>query len=216
MEVLHHVRTGDRRLVRWGAVALTALALAACGREVKRREPGVPIDTAARATIPTVDTAATAAPDTAHALPPAEGAAPTEPAAPVLIASSDSAAGDSVFHGKGRCFTCHGQRGEGTARLGPALTDSTKLGSNGTLAAIRDVIANGVAVPKTASVAMPAYAAVLSPEQIARAAAYVYTLAHPGVVVSDTTAPLAAHADTTTHARASISPPADSTHTRHP
>lgn len=220
MEILHHLRTGDRRLVRWGAAALTALALAACGREVKRRTT-MPVDTAARATIPTVDTAATAGtaatgPDTAHASIPAESAAPTEPASPSLIASSDSAAGDSIFHGRGRCFTCHGQRGEGTARLGPALTDSARLGRNGSLAAIRDVIANGVAAPKTASVAMPAYAGALSPEQIARAAAYVYALAHPGSVVSDTTAPAAAHADTATHAHVPTAPPADSTHARHP
>lgn len=214
------MRTGHRHLVRWGVAALTALALAACGREVRRRTT-VPVDTAARATIPTIDTAAAAntaaaGPDTANIASPAESAAPTEPASPSRIASSDSAAGDSIFHGRGRCFTCHGQRGEGTARLGPALTDSARLGSNGALAAIRDVIANGVAVPKTASVAMPAYAGALSPEQIARAAAYVYALAHPGSVVSDTTTPVAAHADTTTHAHGPTAPPADSTHARHP
>jgi mono/diheme cytochrome c family protein len=213
VEVLHHLRSGDLAIVRrWHAVVLTALAITACGREVKRGTV-VPADTAARATIPAIDTAA-AAPDTAAVAPPAEGAAAAVPATPTFVASADSAAGDSIFHGKGRCFTCHGQRGEGTARLGPALTDSTKLGANGSLAAIHDVIANGVAVPKAASVAMPAYAGALSPQEIARAAAYVYALAHPGSVVTDTTPPAGAHHDSAAHA--SMIPATDSTHARQP
>jgi mono/diheme cytochrome c family protein len=184
--------------MRWSATALAVFVVAACGREVKRGV-AVTVDTAAQATLPTsrIDTAA---PDTSiqpqHQEHPA-GSPPAEPEPPIFIAITDSAAGDALFHGKGRCFTCHGQRGEGTARLGPALTDTTTLTSSASLDVIRTVIANGVAVPKAASVAMPAYSGMLSEQEIARVAAYVYALAHPGRVVPDS-APSATLGDSTT------------------
>jgi mono/diheme cytochrome c family protein len=111
---------------------------------------------------------------------------PAESVAPSLVLAVDSAAGDTIFHGRGRCFTCHGASGEGTPRLGPSLSDSTWLDVNGSLAALREVIANGIATPRSFSVAMPAYTGALTPSEIARVAAYVYTLSHRGVVVSDT------------------------------
>jgi mono/diheme cytochrome c family protein len=42
-----------------------------------------------------------------------------------------------------------------------------------------------VAVPKAASVAMPAYSAMLGEREIELTAAYVYALAHPGSAVPD-------------------------------
>jgi mono/diheme cytochrome c family protein len=107
------------------------------------------------------------------------------PAVPSSIALADSSAGDRLFHGKGRCFTCHGERGQGTPRLGPSLTDREWLAGNGSLASIVDVIARGVATPKASSVAMPAYSAMLSEQEIALTAAYVYALAHPGSSTAD-------------------------------
>jgi mono/diheme cytochrome c family protein len=164
------------------------LALTACHGE--RTHGAVPIDTAA--SLPTMDTATRAGADTAHLIAPADTAnagTSTTPAAPSIVLLADSAAGDTIFHEKGRCFTCHGQRGEGTARLGPNLADTTWLNGTGSLAAIRGVIANGVAVPKAFSVAMPAYAGMLTADEIARVASFVYTLSHPGAAVADTAAP---------------------------
>lgn len=173
---------------------LAALALAACRSEVRRGE--VPVDTAA---VPMLDTATRAA--GALTAPAAPGAAPdtllatgapsaalgVEPGGATVVLAADSAAGDSIFHGKGRCFTCHGMRGEGAPGLAPSLVDSTWLNGGGSYYAMADVIARGVAVPKAAAVAMPAYAGTLTPEEIARTAAYVYALSHPGATIADTT-----------------------------
>ena len=159
--------------------------LGACHKEVKSGG-ALPIDTAA--VMPTLDT--TPAPDSATladsiADSTDSATAALYPAEPSVIAIADSAAGDQLFHGKGRCFTCHGERGQGTPRLGSSLTDSEWLVGNGSLAAIRDVIAHGVAAPKAASVAMPAYSAMLSERELALTADYVYTLAHPNSTVPD-------------------------------
>ncbi|MBX6331423.1 MAG: c-type cytochrome [Gemmatimonadaceae bacterium] len=188
--------------MRWRTTALAVLVLAACRGE---HAPGaVPIDTAA--SLPTMDTASRTGFDTTRAPIAPESStvtAPTPPAAPSVVLIADSAAGDTLFHRKGRCFTCHGLRGAGTPRLGPALTDSTWLETDGSLDAIRRVIADGVARPKAFSVAMPAYAGTLAPAEIARIAAYVYSLSHPGSAVADT-----AHADTTAAPRDSAPAPA--------
>jgi mono/diheme cytochrome c family protein len=187
--------------VRWRATALAALALAACRGE---RAPGaVPIDTAA--SLPTMDTASRTGFDTTRASSASDSSgvsAPTPPPAPSVVLIADSAAGDTLFHRKGRCFTCHGLRGAGTPRLGPGLTDSTWLETDGSLDAIRRVITDGVARPKAFSVAMPAYAGTLAPWEIARIAAYVYSLSHPGSAVADT-----ARADTTAAPRDSTPAP---------
>jgi mono/diheme cytochrome c family protein len=143
----------------------------------------LPIDTAAVMpmldTMPAADSAA-AADSNAASSNVDSGTAELPPAVPSILAVADSAAGDALFHGKGRCFTCHGERGQGTPRLGSSLTDSEWLAGNGSLASIRDVIAHGVATSKASSVAMPAYSSMLSEQEIALTADYVYALAHPG------------------------------------
>lgn len=168
-------------------VALSAaILLGACSKEVKRGG-ALPVDTAA--IMPTLDTTPSASngayPDRIDSIGGDSASAPLQPAAPSVVGSSDSAAGDLVFHGKGRCFTCHGERGQGTPRLGPALSDSEWLAGNGSLPSINDVITHGVAVPKSASVAMPAYGAMLTSREIELTAAYVYALSHPGSTVPD-------------------------------
>ena len=171
--------------------------IGACHKEVQRG--AVPIDTAA--VMPMLDT--TPAPDsaaladtTADTLGVDSSAAALPPATPSVIAAADSVAGDALFHGKGRCFTCHGERGQGTPRLGPSLADGESLAGNGSLASISDVIIHGVAVPKAASVAMPAYAGMLTEREIALTAAYVYTLSHPGSIAPDSGAAGRAARDT--------------------
>lgn len=164
--------------------------LGACHTDVKSGG-AVPIDTAA--VMPMLDT--TPAPDSS-ALPDSTAdstaidslSAALPPDVPSTIAVADSAAGDGLFHGKGRCFTCHGERGQGTPRLGSSLTDSEWLAGNGSLASIEYVITHGVAVSKVSSVAMPAYSGMLSTKEIELTAAYVYALAHPGSTVADSLA----------------------------
>ncbi len=174
----------------FSAGASAALVLSACRGDVKAGG-AVPIDTAA--VMPTPDTAPTADSSmldsaTANAAAIDSLSSIPTPAVPSSIALADSSAGDRLFHGKGRCFTCHGERGQGTPRLGPSLIDSEWLAGNGSLAAIEYVIAHGVAVPRASSVAMPAYAGMLDSGEIALTAAYVYTLAHPGSTVADSAA----------------------------
>ena len=179
-----------------------AIMLGACSKEVKHRG-ALPVDTAA--IIPTLGTtpveAAGATPGQGDTLAGDSAAAPL-PAEPSIVAASDSMAGDLLFHGKGRCFTCHGERGQGTPRLGPALTDSESLTGNWSLASIASVIAQGVAVPKSASVAMPAYTGMLTSRDMALIAAYVYALSHPGSTASDS-GTAAGNGDTTTGAASS-------------
>lgn len=190
---------GGRGFLVPAGISVTIL-LGACHKEVKSSGT-LPIDTAA--VMPTLDT--TPAPDSAalaDSIADSSGADSTAlaPAEPSVIATADSAAGDQLFHGKGRCFTCHGERGQGTPRLGPSLTDDEWLAGNGSLAAIRDVITHGVAVPKAASVAMPAYSAMLSEREIAFTADYAYTLAHPGSTRPDSVRADSSRRDTSGHA----------------
>lgn len=197
-------------------VALAALLLAACGGDSRRT--GVPADTALRAPTDT----APPSPDTGALAPPATtgrtGAAPgtvaptSAPAGATLVLAADSAAGAALYHGRGRCFTCHGQRGEGAAKLGPDLTDSVWVDGDGSLAAIRDAIASGVASPRVSAVAMPAYAGMLDSAEVARTADYVYSLSHPGATAADT-----ARADSTRPGDSTARvPPARADTTHHP
>ena len=137
----------------------------------------------------TVDSGATAAIDTT----------------PVLLVAVDSAIGDSLYHNsRGRCLSCHGPRGTGNGSLGPALKDSVRIDSDGSVRGIESVISNGVAVPKMGTARMPAFAGQLDSTAIHRLAVYVYSLSHAGAIARDSAA-----------ARAALPPtPADSSTTR--
>jgi mono/diheme cytochrome c family protein len=208
--------------------AAVALLVAACHGDARRT--GVPADTALR--VPT-DTALRFPTDTAAPAPDttaldstslglgAGGLAAGDAGSAATVLAADSAAGDALYHGRARCFTCHGERGEGAARLGPDLTDSTWVDGGGSLDAIRGAIARGVASPRVSPVAMPAYAGTLSADEIARTAAYVYALSHPGATVADTArAGAASPGDSITPGAPAPPPPsaplaADSTHPAH-
>ena len=166
-----------------GAAVVAVLAATACGREA--RSGSVPIDTAA--TLPLRDTTRLTS-DTTPVFAPPDSAMAAVPV-PAVLYRSDSAAGDSIYHGRGRCFTCHGARGRGTSRLGPDLADSVWLNGDSSLAGIRAVIAAGVAVPRSFSVGMPAYQETLDDSAITRAAIYVYALTHSGLVRPDSLRP---------------------------
>lgn len=170
---------------------MLSVALAACHGE--KKGSNVPVDTAAALPLagpPNAESTATIAPPV-----PLESTA-VAPAAPVVIQPADSAAGYALYHGRGRCFTCHGGLGRGTAKLGPDLTDTTWLNGDSSFTGIRGVIASGVATPRQFSVAMPAYAGMLDDSELTRLAAYVYTLSHPSAVSHSPTPPESTRADT--------------------
>jgi mono/diheme cytochrome c family protein len=110
-------------------------------------------------------------------------------AAPGLVSPADSAAGETVYRGAGRCLSCHGTTGEGVAQLGPSLRDERWIVGDGSPAAIARAVRDGVSPPREFPIAMPAYAGQLPEEAIARVAAYVYALSHQGGVQRDSLAP---------------------------
>jgi mono/diheme cytochrome c family protein len=106
---------------------------------------------------------------------------------PTVVLTADSIAGASLFQGKGKCLACHGRAGSGLQGLGANLQDAEWLHGDGSFAFIVRTIRDGVARPAAAPIVMPASATALTPEEIHRIAAYVYTLSHPGSAVIDTT-----------------------------
>ena len=89
------------------------------------------------------------------------------------------AQGDKIFHGQeggATCYVCHGQDAKGTG-VGPNLTDSEWLNTDGTLAGIGKTVQSGVPQPKKAPAPMPPMGgASLSPDQVKAVAAYVHSL----------------------------------------
>lgn len=180
---------------RW-LVALAVLAVLAAGGAfaaawlglvpgVQLRQIAAPKDSLATATI--ADTPA--APDSValadsltadSALASASG---DDEALPVPAA--DSAAGDALFRGVGRCAGCHGAAGEGVDGLGPDLRDEAWL-HGGTRREIQAVIARGAPTARGGfTVMMPAYGGQLDATQLAQLTAYVWTLSRPGTVLPD-------------------------------
>ncbi len=90
------------------------------------------------------------------------------------------ARGKAIFEGRGLCYSCHGQSGEGL--LGPTTRlDAGKekwLHHDGTLAGIVAVIKGGIDGDKSKSgqVMPPLGGARLNDQQVAQVAAYVWSL----------------------------------------
>jgi mono/diheme cytochrome c family protein len=97
-------------------------------------------------------------------------AAPTDPA---VIAH-----GDSVFHGTGNCYACHGSKAEGM--IGPNLTDAEWIHSKGTYQDIVNQVNHGVPKEESKSgvVMPPRGGATLTDDDVKAVAAYVYSLGH--------------------------------------
>jgi glucose/arabinose dehydrogenase/mono/diheme cytochrome c family protein len=120
--------------------------------------------------------------DTANAKPP-EG---TNPDAGLKVppgATSEMVAlGDRIYHGQvggASCAGCHGSSGKGSP-LGPDLTDTKWLWSDGSYTGIAKTITEGVAQPKEYRSPMPPMGgAQLTPDQVNALAAYVWALSHP-------------------------------------
>jgi mono/diheme cytochrome c family protein len=88
--------------------------------------------------------------------------------------------GDSIFHGKGGCVTCHGTDALGMPAAGSGLTRGTAF-IPPEWQAIDSVVSAGIEEAITRSpVAMPARGAQsnLTPDEVKLVAAYVWAIAH--------------------------------------
>lgn len=96
-----------------------------------------------------------------------EGSAVT----PALIAR-----GDSVYHGPGNCYACHGAKAEGL--VGPSLVDAEWIHSKGTYEAILAQVNQGITKEQSKSgIPMPAKGgSAISDEDAKAVAAYVHSL----------------------------------------
>jgi glucose/arabinose dehydrogenase/mono/diheme cytochrome c family protein len=92
------------------------------------------------------------------------------------------ALGDRIYHGRvggATCTGCHGAGATGTP-LGPDLTDTKWLWSDGSYSGIAKTITSGVPQPKEYRSPMPPMGgAQLSTDQVSALAAYIWGLSHP-------------------------------------
>lgn len=92
------------------------------------------------------------------------------------------ARGDSLFHGGGFCYTCHGGDGAGLPRLGSDLTDDEWRYTDGSYEGIVERVRQGVSSEASSSgLPMPPRGgARLSDAQVRAVAAYVWILSRGG------------------------------------
>ena len=125
---------------------------------------------------------------------PDAGAAATTASLPVPAGATKEmvALGDRIYHGQvggATCTGCHGADATGTA-LGPNLTDTQWLWSDGSYPAIAKTITAGVPQPKQYRSPMPPMGgAQLTAEQVSAVAAYIWGLSHRTSATSSTTVP---------------------------
>jgi mono/diheme cytochrome c family protein len=106
------------------------------------------------------------------------GASPAAAQAPAGVTPAIIAQGDSIFHGKGNCYACHGANAQGT--IGPNLTDAEWIHSDGSYDAIAKQVTTGVPKEEAKSgIAMPPKGgSAITDEEVKAVAAYVYSLSH--------------------------------------
>ena len=92
-------------------------------------------------------------------------------ASPAMIAR-----GDSVFHGPGNCYACHGSKGEGL--VGPSLVDAEWIHSKGTEEEIAAQVTKGIPKEQSKSgIPMPPKGgSTISDDDVKAVAAYVHSL----------------------------------------
>jgi cbb3-type cytochrome c oxidase subunit III len=101
----------------------------------------------------------------------AQGAAPSA----AVIAK-----GDSIFHGPGMCYACHGSKAEGM--VGPNLTDAEWIHGDGSVDMIVKTVTHGIPKEESKSgiVMPPKGGSSISDDDVKAVAAYVYSLSHKG------------------------------------
>jgi mono/diheme cytochrome c family protein len=92
-------------------------------------------------------------------------------ATPAMVAR-----GDTVFHGPGNCYACHGSKGEGL--VGPSLIDAEWVHSKGTVEEIAAQVAKGIPKEQSKSgIPMPPKGgSTISDDDVNAVAAYVHSL----------------------------------------
>jgi len=133
----------------------------------------------------------------------------TLPALPSGVTIADIARGDSIYHGKGNCFACHGIEGEGRPAAGDALTVSLNW-AQPEWRSIDSLIIAGIPQPLTRSpIMMPPRGgrSNLTDAEVASVAKYVWAISQtrgepwPGGHAShEAMTPLAADEGTATRA----------------
>jgi mono/diheme cytochrome c family protein len=105
-------------------------------------------------------------------------ARPAAAQAPAGVTPAAIAQGDSIFHGKGNCYACHGSNAQGT--VGPNLTDAEWLHSDGSYDAIVKQVTTGVPKEESKSgiVMPPRGGSTITDDEVKAVAAYVYSLSH--------------------------------------
>ena len=106
------------------------------------------------------------------------GTRPALAQAPDGVTAAAITQGDSIFHGKGNCYACHGANAQGA--VGPNLTDAEWLHSDGSYDAIVKQITTGVPQAESKSgIAMPPKGgSTITDDEVKAVAAYVYSLSH--------------------------------------
>jgi cytochrome c5 len=100
------------------------------------------------------------------------------PPLPAGMTIADIVRGDSIYHGKGTCFVCHGGEGEGRPAAGDALTVALNW-AQPNWRSIDSLIDNGIPQPLTRSpIAMPPKGgrSDLSDAEVRSVAAYVWAI----------------------------------------
>ena len=106
------------------------------------------------------------------------GGRPARAQAPAAVTPAAIALGDSLFHSKANCYACHGANAKGA--VGPDLTDSVWIHSDGSYDAIVKQITTGVTAEESKSkIPMPPKGgSQITDDEVKAVAAYVYSLSH--------------------------------------
>ncbi len=153
------------------AIALVG-AVAACGGK-KNNAAGAAAGTETTAAQATASPAATTSPAAAPA-----GPVTVPPNLPQGVTAAMIQEGNTIFHGPGNCFTCHGQDAKGTS-LAPDLTMTTHLWVSDYPSYVT-LINAGVPKPKQHPAPMPPKGgSTITDDQVKAVAAYEWSLSHP-------------------------------------
>jgi mono/diheme cytochrome c family protein len=98
---------------------------------------------------------------------------------PAGVTAAMATAGQTLFTQQ-PCGACHGPNGTGMEGLGPNLTDTTWLNSDGGFDGIVQTITNGVPTPRASPAPMPPKGGnpAITDAQVRELAAYVFALSH--------------------------------------
>lgn len=115
---------------------------------------------------------------TMRTVPAAAQAKPAAPAAPAAVTAAAITAGDSIFHGAGNCYACHGANAQGL--VGPNLTDAEWIHGDGSYDFIVATVTKGIAKEESKSGILmpPKGGSTITDDQVKQVAAYVYSLSH--------------------------------------